>query len=180
MIYLITGGARSGKSSYAERLARHFGGDKVTYVATLEPTDAEMTRRIKRHQAQRPDAWETLESPLNLATALQQAQHPTILVDCLSGFVSNILLAHEQGGEEAAVTAVLKAVEGLCKTLSKLDRTVIVVTNEVGDGVVPPYPLGRWYRDALGLANQRVAHVADAVSLVTVGLPQALKGDFPL
>ena len=178
--YLITGGARSGKSSYAEKLARHLGGDEVTYLATLAPSDEEMLRRIDRHRAQRPERWETVETTLELARVLTESQHDTLLIDCLSGFVSNLVLHHEAAGEEAVVNAVLDAIAELLGALTKLDKTLIIVTNEVGNGVVPAYPLGRWYRDALGLANQRVALHADAVSLVTVGIPQTLKGDFPL
>ena len=178
MIYLITGGTRSGKSRYAEALARHFGSERVSYLATLAPHDDEMRRRIARHQQRRPETWQTVESS-NLSAAVAEAKHDTLLIDCLSGFVSNVLLESEEAGEEAAVNTVLDAVAEVLETLQVSNKTVIVVTNEVGDGVVPAYPLGRWYRDALGLANQRVATVADAVSLVTVGIPQTLKGTFP-
>lgn len=178
--FLITGGARSGKSSYAEVLARHFGADEVSYIATLSSSDQEMERRIQRHRARRPNSWETIEATLDLAQALQKSQHNTVLLDCLSGFVSNLVLHHEVAGEVAVLDTVLASTSKLCDVLTTLDKTVILVTNEVGDGVVPAYALGRWYRDALGLANQRMARHADAVSLVTVGLPQTLKGEFPL
>ena len=177
MLYLITGGVRSGKSRLAERLARHISGEAVTYIATLQAADEEMRRRVRRHQAQRPASWETLELGTDL-NALKPA-HATLLLDCLSGFVSNKLLEREADGEEAALTAVAAGVEELLSLLYQEDRTVIIVTNEVGAGVVPPYPLGRWFRDALGLANQAAARRANAVALVTVGIPQLLKGDFP-
>ncbi len=178
MTYFITGGVRSGKSSYAEALAKHFA-DEVLYIATLRPSDEEMKTRIAKHQARRPKTWRTLETKYNLTQSLQEASEKIVLIDCLSGFVSNILLEYESLSEEAVIEKVLQAVTKLNDVLKQTNKTVIIVTNEVGDGVVPPYPLGRWFRDALGLANQRVAKVADAVAIVTVGIPQTLKGTFP-
>lgn len=178
-LILITGGARSGKSRYAEALARHLGGEDVGYVATLEPGDDEMQRRIARHRQRRPASWRTIEAPLTVAAVLREATESVLLLDCLSGFVSNILLAHEHEGEEAAIAAVLGEVARVLEAVQACGKTVIVVSNEVGSGVVPPTALGRWYRDALGLANQRVAQAADAVALVTVGIPQVLKGTLP-
>lgn len=176
---LITGGARSGKSSYAETLARHYGGDDVTYLATLEPHDDEMQRRIERHRLRRPASWQTLEATRDLPAVLATARHDVVLIDCLSGYVSNILLEHEARGEEAVVNLVQAQVKTLIEAAQRSRKSVIIVTNEVGDGVVPPYPLGRWYRDALGLANQQAARAANAVSLVTVGIPRTLKGTLP-
>ena len=178
-LYLITGGARSGKSRYAETLARQLGGDDVLYIATLEALDEELKRRAARHRRQRPAAWRTVETPLEVAPAIAKSLEAVILLDCLSGFVTNLLLKFEVLGEEEALEAVLRAVDNLVNTLKSSDKQIIVVTNEVGHGVVPAYPLGRWYRDALGLANQRVAYEADAVCLMTVGLAQVLRGDFP-
>lgn len=177
-LFLVTGGARSGKSRYAEELVESFGGE-VVYVATLEPEDEEMRRRVERHRAQRSRDWRTVEAPFDVAEAIKRAEEPVILLDCLSGWVSNLLLAHEEQGEEAVLDAVLGAVDGLVGVFRESEKTVVVVTNEVGSGVVPAHRLGRWYRDALGLANQRVAAAADAVCLVTVGIPIVLKGDFP-
>lgn len=178
MIYLITGGVRSGKSRYAEALVKHFADD-VLYIATLEPSDEEMKTRIAKHQSRRPKTWRTLEVRLELPQVIQQASEKVILVDCLSGFVSTILLEHEGTGEEVVIEKILESITELTKVLQSSGKTIIIVTNEVGYGVVPAYPLGRWFRDALGLANQRVAKVADAVSIVTVGIPQTLKGTFP-
>ncbi len=177
-LFLITGGARSGKSRYAEGLVENFGGG-VAYVATLEPGDGEMSRRVERHKARRPSEWRTIEVQLDIAEAIAGTEEPVVLLDCFSGWVSNLLLVHEERGEEAVLDAVLEAVAGLIDVFRESDKTLVVVTNEVGDGVVPAYPLGRWYRDALGLANQRVAAEADAVCLMTVGLPLVLKGSFP-
>lgn len=183
MVYLITGGVRSGKSSYAEALAKHFAdgvlADEILYIATLEPSDEEMKTRIAKHQSRRPKTWRILEVKLEFTQAIQQSSEKTILIDCLSGFVSNILLEYEQEGEEVVIEKVLESITEFTKVLQASTKTIIIVTNEVGDGVVPEYPLGRWFRDALGLANQRVAKIADAVSLVTVGIPQTLKGIFP-
>jgi adenosyl cobinamide kinase/adenosyl cobinamide phosphate guanylyltransferase len=178
MTYLITGGVRSGKSSFAEVLAKHFNGE-VLYIATLESSDEEMKRRIAKHQSRRPESWRTLETRFDITKAVQEASENIALVDCLSGFVSNVLLEYEQEGEEAVIEKVLESISELTTVLRATSKTVIIVTNEVGSGVVPPYPLGRWYRDALGLANQCVAKAADAVALVTVGIPQTLKGTFP-
>ena len=176
---LVTGGARSGKSRYAEALARHFGGEEVAYIATLEPSDDEMTRRIAQHRARRSARWKTVETRLEVAKVIQEVEAEVILLDCLSGFVSNLLLEYETKGEVAATDAISKAVEGVISTVQSSSKTVIIVSNEVGSGVVPAYALGRWYRDALGTANARVARVADAVILMSVGIPQVLKGTLP-
>jgi adenosyl cobinamide kinase/adenosyl cobinamide phosphate guanylyltransferase len=178
MIYLITGGVRSGKSSYAEAVAKYFSRE-VLYIATLGPSDEEMKSRISKHRASRPEHWRTLETKFKLAQSIQECSETVVLIDCLSGFVSNVVLEHEVLGEEGVLGKALQMVDELVNVLSQTEKTVIIVTNEVGYGVVPPYPLGRWFRDALGLANQRVAKIADAVALVTVGISQALKGTFP-
>ncbi len=178
MTYLITGGARSGKSSYAETLAKQAGQD-VLYIATLEPSDEEMQTRIARHKSRRPESWKTIETKFNLVQAIQESKEKVIVIDCLSGFVTNLVLQYEQAGEDIVIEKTLEAVEDLANTLETTTKTIIIVTNEVGYGVVPEYPLGRWFRDALGLANQRVAKVADAVVIVVVGIPQVLKGTLP-
>jgi adenosyl cobinamide kinase/adenosyl cobinamide phosphate guanylyltransferase len=178
MTYLITGGVRSGKSSYAEILAKYFA-DEVLYIATLQASDEEMQRRIARHKAQRPKSWRTAEVKLELSQTIQNALEKVILVDCLSGFVSNVVLEYEGAGEEVVTEKVLEFTSELIHVLESTTKTVVIVTNEVGYGVVPESALGRWYRDVLGLANVRVAKVADAVSLVVVGIPQTLKGIFP-
>jgi adenosyl cobinamide kinase/adenosyl cobinamide phosphate guanylyltransferase len=178
MTYLITGGVRSGKSSYAEALAKYFANE-ILYIATLEPSDEEMKTRIVKHQARRPKTWRTLEVKLELPQVIQACSEKVILVDCLSGFVSNVLLEYEHAGEDVVIEKVLESITELTKVLRASSKIIIIVTNEVGNGVVPAYPLGRWFRDALGLSNQRVAKMADAVSLITVGIPQTLKGTFP-
>jgi adenosyl cobinamide kinase/adenosyl cobinamide phosphate guanylyltransferase len=138
-----------------------------------------MKQRIEKHRVRRPKLWCTVETKLEITKAIRERSEDVVLVDCLSGFVSNIVLEYEREGEDVVIERVLESVQELANVLQQTTKTIIIVTNEVGAGVVPPYPLGRWFRDALGLANQRVAKVADAVALVTVGIPQTLKGTFP-
>lgn len=160
---LLTGGARSGKSAIAVRRARAHHGP-VVFVATGEARDAEMATRIARHQAERPASWGTVEAPRDLADAVAaQPRDALLLVDCLSLWVSNLL---ERGDDEAAVTEHAELLARCCA-----DRAApsIVVTNEVGLGLVPMHPLGRAYRDALGRVNATVAGHADLVQLVVVG-----------
>lgn len=169
----VTGGARSGKSSFAERLAERTG-EAVVYVATLEPLDDEMRNRIARHREQRPDGWRTIEAPRALADAVEAAPaHATVLIDCLSLWVSNRLLSL---GEEptAAATDELEAeldaeIDRIISTARTRSAATIVVSNEVGGGVVPPSVLGRVYRDLLGRANQRVSLAADRAWLLVAG-----------
>ena len=181
-LIVVTGGVRSGKSRYAEALVTHFLGTEgnALYLATLAAGDDEMARRVELHRARRPVTWRTLETPLEPATALRGGAENVVLLDCLSGFVSNVLLEREADGEEVVIEAVIKGVDELVHAVKAASKTVVIVTNEVGSGVVPAYPLGRLYRDALGLANARVAAAADAVALCVVGLPQTLKGKLPV
>lgn len=171
----ILGGARSGKSSYAQRLADEHGG-RVLYVATATAGDEEMKTRIENHRAERPPAWRTLESPLNVGQAIQQelVDHSVdvILLDCMTLLATNVLLQlPETASEKEASDALDMEVDALldCMTRSKADW--IIVSNEVGLGLVPPYPLGRIYRDALGRANQKLAAHADRTILMVAGLP---------
>ena len=179
----MTGGARSGKSRYAETLAQHFaaqsGAEEALYIATLDASDGEMERRIVQHRARRPASWRTVETRLEVARTVREAREEVILLDCLSGFVSNLLLDHENRGEVAALDAISEAVGEVVNMVRMSSKTIIIVSNEVGSGVVPTYPLGRWYRDALGAANARVARACDAAALMSVGIPQVLKGTLP-
>ncbi|MEF3275672.1 MAG: bifunctional adenosylcobinamide kinase/adenosylcobinamide-phosphate guanylyltransferase [Chloroflexus sp.] len=170
-IILFTGGARSGKSRCAERYAARLS-DQVVYVATATASDDEMRERIARHQARRPSMWRTLEVPTNVAAALADLPAGTVVVlDCLSLLLSNLLLAYESNPEPA----INQELDNLLAVVTQRDLTLIVVTNEVGMGIVPAYPLGRQYRDLLGLANQRLAAVAMAVYLVVCGIPVELR-----
>ena len=167
-VIFVLGGARSGKSRYAESLAV---GEKH-YVATAQAFDDEMRERIAVHKSQRGGAWETHETVLDLPEVLTQvmADDRFVLVDCLTLWLSNVMLA-EQGWRGA--------LEGLLDCLREAKGTVVLVSNEVGMGLVPETPLGRAFRDAQGVVNQRVAEVADSVVFVAAGLPLALKGPLP-
>jgi adenosylcobinamide kinase/adenosylcobinamide-phosphate guanylyltransferase len=163
----VLGGARSGKSRYAERLvedAARYG----TYLATAEAGDAEMAERIAAHRARRDPFWRTVEEPLALASAIAAHAEPErpILIDCLTLWLSNLLLAGKQADDEAGV---------LCSSLRKAAGMVVLVSNEVGMGLVPETPLGRRFRDAAGRLNQDVAALADRVVFIAAGLPLVLK-----
>jgi adenosylcobinamide kinase/adenosylcobinamide-phosphate guanylyltransferase len=162
------GGARSGKSRYAERLVED-AARCGTYIATAEAGDAEMAERIAAHRARRGPSWRIVEAPLALASAIAAHAAPErpILVDCLTLWLSNLLLAGKQADEEAHT---------LCGALREAAGAVVLVTNEVGMGLVPETPLGRTFRDAAGLLNQKVAALADRVVFVAAGLPLLLKG----
>lgn len=179
---LVLGGARSGKSSYAEALAAEQNGD-VLYVATAEAWDDEMRRRIAAHKAQRPAHWQTVESPRHPGAAIRAAlgelgSPPNIvLLDCLTLLANNVLIALPEAATEAAATAALmEEVDELLAAWDTCGGDWIVVSNEVGLGIVPAYPLGRLYRDALGRANQHLASVADTVIFMVAGIPMRLKG----
>lgn len=184
MIVLVTGGARSGKSHFAEQYAERLGTDGI-YIATAETRDEEMKQRVEHHMRRRKATsfiWSTLEVPLELASELekvriqsrsQKAKKRVILVDCLTLWLSNQLLACSQ--MEEAEQVVDEALEYLAEVLVRMDSHVLLVTNEVGNGIVPEYPLGRLYRDLAGKMNQRLATICDQVFLVTAGIPVELK-----
>ncbi|OWK41266.1 bifunctional adenosylcobinamide kinase/adenosylcobinamide-phosphate guanylyltransferase [Fimbriiglobus ruber] len=179
---LITGGARAGKSTFAERLARESGGlSDVWYVATAEAGDTDMAARITAHRAKRPPDWSTLETPRHVAASLasfRAAPARVILVDCLTMLVSNVLLSQpEAAGFEVIWEAVEREVDGLLDFVKANQTLVIVVTNEVGSGVVPATRLGCIYRDLLGRANMKLAAAATDVYLVVAGIPIVVKSD---
>jgi adenosylcobinamide kinase / adenosylcobinamide-phosphate guanylyltransferase len=175
-LILILGGARSGKSSYAEKLAAELG-NRVVYIATAEAKDEEMKARIQTHQSNRPASWYTLEAPYNVASALSgMADRPdALLLDCMTLLVSNILLSMESSSLTTIEAAVQAEIEALLATQKGLAVPLIVVSNEVGLGLVPPYPLGRAYRDLLGRANQHLAALAQRVIFMVAGLPLTIK-----
>ena len=171
-VTLVLGGVRSGKSRYAQHLAGH--SSRVTFVATAEHRDdEEMQRKIERHREERPKYWTTIEEPLDLAGAIQLAgcNCDILLIDCLTLFAANILEAHDGNAER-----LQSRIDDLCDALNSVSCSVVLVSNEVGSGIVPAFPLGRRYRDLVGEINQRVAAIADNVLLIVAGLPLALKG----
>jgi adenosylcobinamide kinase/adenosylcobinamide-phosphate guanylyltransferase len=154
-------------------------GQRVVYIATAEAGDAEMMARIAAHRHSRPAHWETLEAPRQVGEALSTLpERPQVLLlDCLTLLVSNLILAGEdkpQGEVEMTVQAELEAI---IAAQSDLACPLIVVSNEVGLGLVPPYPLGRVYRDVLGRANQYLARIADRVLFMVAGLPMTVKDE---
>ncbi|HHY58047.1 MAG TPA: bifunctional adenosylcobinamide kinase/adenosylcobinamide-phosphate guanylyltransferase [Chloroflexi bacterium] len=175
---LILGGARSGKSAFAEQQAAATTGE-VLYVATAEAWDDEMRRRIAAHRAQRPATWRTVEAPRQTGAAIRTAMTPAttcVLVDCITLLASNVILALPETSDEQAADAALNTeIDLLLAAYATSSAAWYVVSNEVGLGIVPAYPLGRLYRDALGRANQRLAAAADRVLLMVAGLPLTVK-----
>jgi adenosylcobinamide kinase / adenosylcobinamide-phosphate guanylyltransferase len=178
---LITGGARSGKSKLAEQLAAE-SGLPVVYLATMEvwANDKEGVDRVARHKQRRPHEWTTLEVPVDVSQAVTNLPHgpSAVILDCLSVYVSNLLLMRYEDGQDPYLyeSDITSAVDKLLSTISDhAEKKFILVTNEVGFGVVPDTVLGRAYRDFLGNANQWVAQVADDVRLMCAGLQVKLK-----
>lgn len=176
-VILVTGGCRSGKSSYAQRRAEGLAGSRV-FLATCPEVDEEMAQRIQRHRQQRDSAiWQTIEEPLAVADAISKAkEYDTILVDCLTLWVSNLMFQNQS--QEAAIDedqVAAKSVE-LMEAAKAHPGTVIFVTNEVGLGIVPDNPLARQYRDLIGRCNQTVGRAADEVVFMCCGLPLTVKG----
>ena len=163
---LVLGGARSGKSRHAEGLITALP-PPWTYVATAEAGDEEMAARIKSHRERRGAQWRTIDAPRELAKALSACGDGPVLVDCLTLWLSNLMLAEANVEEEIAQ---------LEETLAATKGPLVLVTNEVGSGIVPSYPLGRRFRDMQGILNQRMAARAERVILMVAGLPLALKG----
>ncbi len=174
---LILGGARSGKSTHAQRLAAE-RGSHVLYVATAEAGDDEMAARIAAHRAERPPHWQTLEAPRQVGSAIRvvASDADVVLIDCLTLLANNVIVPlPEPVTVVAAESALNAAVDELLAAYAESEAEWIVISNEVGLGLVPPYPLGRAYRDALGRANHRLAGVADEVLFMVAGLPMRVK-----
>ncbi|WP_221091602.1 bifunctional adenosylcobinamide kinase/adenosylcobinamide-phosphate guanylyltransferase [Deinococcus aquaedulcis] len=166
-LVFVTGGARSGKSAFAERRAAD-SGLPVTYLATAQAFDDEMAARIARHRGDRPAAWATVEEPLAVPGALAAISTPAVLLDCLSLWVSNLMLA------DWPDEAVLAAADALLATAQVRGGLTVLVTNEVGFGIVPDNVLARRYRDLLGWVNQRAAAASDEAWLLVSGRPLRL------
>ena len=167
-VTLVLGGARSGKSRHAEALATH-GGLARVYVATGRAWDDEMRERIARHRADRGDAWTTVEAPVDLLATLREhaAEGRAVLVDCLTLWVTNLMMAEMDVDGEA---------RALASGLPPLDGRIVLVSNEVGMGIVPDNAMARAFRDHAGRLHQSIGAVADEVYLVAAGLPLKLKG----
>jgi adenosylcobinamide kinase/adenosylcobinamide-phosphate guanylyltransferase len=176
----ILGGARSGKSNYAQALVDRDGA-KVLFVATATALDEEMRARIAAHRSHRPAHWTSLEAPRQVSEALRAAPPSEwILLDCMTLLVSNLLVGlPEPILETDYYTAVDKELNGLLEAISNSHAKWVIVSNEVGLGLVPVYPMGRLFRDALGRVNQRLAQVADTVYFMVSGLPMLVKGGAP-
>lgn len=173
----ILGGARSGKSSYAQKLAED-SGKVVTFIATAQALDQEMSARIQKHQSERPQQWQTLEIPFDIASRFKEIKSEVVILDCITLLVSNLLMQFVKDDlveEEPFMKEVQKEIEDLLSAIRESDQYWIVVSNEVGLGLVPPYPMGRVYRDLLGWANQRLAKEADEVLFLAAGIPMKVK-----
>jgi len=175
---LVLGGARSGKSAFAQQMAQERGGEHVVYVATAEAGDAEMQQRIESHRQNRPAAWRTVEAPRDVAAAIlrQTLDAHIVLVDCLTLLVSNLLVQVADPFAPEVEAQIMAQVEALAACTQQLVADLIVVSNEVGLGLVPTYPLGRAFRDIVGRANQALVRQADEVYFMVAGIPMILKG----
>ncbi len=170
-VILVTGGARSGKSRLAEGLARNYGAP-LGYLATAAPGDAEMAARIARPQARRGGEWQTLEEPFDLLSVLRghDGWFRAVLVDCITLWLTNLFLRHEDAGR------VMAEVRELAAAFAGLATPLVLVTNEVGMGIVPENALARGFRDLAGEANELLAAASDEVYVTFSGLPLKLKG----
>lgn len=168
-VRFLVGGARSGKSRLAVEMAR--SDDEVLFLATARGSDEDMRRRIARHRDERPDGWRTLEVPVRLREAIGREVTPrqTVILDCLTLWVSNLMTGRDGAERFDAEGRVLKRADALADAIAVYGRRWIVVSNEVGTGLHPDTALGRRYRDLLGLVNQRIADAADQAYLVVAG-----------
>jgi len=170
-IIFISGGARSGKSTYALEIAKKAGAKQTAFIATCEPLDEEMSRRIKLHKKTRPSGWKTYEEPLDIAKALSlmKDKYKVIIIDCITLLVSNLLLkGHEQKD-------ICGAMDEMLEELKNKDAMTIVVSNEVGLGIVPENKLARDFRDIAGKVNQIIAKESDEAYFMVSGIPWRVK-----
>ena len=178
-VTLILGGARSGKSSYAQSLAEA-AETSVTFIATAQALDEEMSARIQKHRAERPLSWETLEIQFDIASQLHRVKSKILILDCVTLLISNLLMQFVKDDlvEEAPfMAAVQKEINELICMLrvGEQEQDWLIISNEVGLGLVPPYQMGRVYRDAIGWTNQRLAREADKVIFMVAGIPTTIK-----
>jgi len=171
-LILILGGVRSGKSRYAQQIAGDIG-KRVLFLATAEAGDDEMKHRIARHKSSRPESWRTIEEQIDIAGALRKnaARADAVIIDCVTVWLSNMLMHNEKLSEKD----MIKDIDKLIDSYEHGDATYIIVSGEVGMGIVPEHPLGRIFRDYLGLANQRLAAKADRVVLMVAGIAVDVK-----
>jgi adenosylcobinamide kinase/adenosylcobinamide-phosphate guanylyltransferase len=169
-IYFITGGARSGKSAYAERRAGAFDG-KRAYLATAQALDAEMVARIEHHRERRGDDWDTFEEPLAVAELIRKlnGRYQVLLLDCLTLWLSNIM------ARTGADTDISARIDDLTAAIQEFGGVLCIVSNEVGLGIVPDNPLARRFRDLAGFLNQRIAQTADEAYFMAAGIPVKIK-----
>ena len=167
----VIGGCRSGKSSHALKLAEQVHGNQKIFIATCQPHDEEMKKRVVRHQEERDPSWKTLESPVRVPQTIDASSHEenVILVDCLTLWVSNLMLEDKDIDEISAYT------QQLTQSIQKARCPVILVSNEVGTGIVPENRLARHFRDAVGSVNQKVAACCDKVVWMVAGIPVKIK-----
>lgn len=171
----ITGGARSGKSTFAEKLALEFGAP-LGYLATAQALDVEMDERVRRHRERRGGEWNTIEEPIHLSQALARCdgQYNVLLVDCVTLWLSNLLFKYEESGESIE-ERIHEDLQRLKITLQGMETPVVLVSNEVGMGIVPDNALARMFRDIAGTTNQVLATTAHEVHVVISGIPLKLK-----
>src|SRR5258706_10049408 len=177
-ITLILGGARSGKSSYAQKLAED-SGRSVTFLATAQALDDEMSVRIKKHQSERPESWQTLEIPFDIAAHAQEIKSEIVILDCITLLITNLLMQFVKDDlvdEQPFMQAVQSEMEDLLSVIGESNQQWLIISNEVGLGLVPPYQMGRVYRDGIAWANQRLAGEAEKVIFMVAGIPMVVKG----
>ena len=177
-LVLVLGGARSGKSDWAQAQLEATG-ENVLFVATATAGDEEMQSRIEKHRASRPAHWQTLEATMGVGEAiLQNNSAPWVLVDCITMLASNVMFSLSEPIDEAEYQqAMQQEIEALIAAWEKQDASWMVISNEVGLGLVPANALSRYYRDELGRANQRLAQVATKVVFLVAGMPMVVKGE---
>lgn len=181
-ICLVLGGIKTGKTSYAEKKAseKELKGGKILYLATAEALDDEMKSRIKRHQSDRPDTWDTIEEPLDIKNVLkiEGDNYNLVLLDCLTLWITNQLVkAGEDYNREELIKTIRDDCSSFIKEASERKCDLIIVSNQVETGLISPYPLGRIFQDIAGLIHQDIATVAKNVILLQAGIPIALKGE---
>ena len=167
----VIGGCRSGKSNHALELAEKMAANERIFIATCVPQDDEMRQRVAKHQQNRSQSWKTIEAPLHLPQVIMDNARAegVVLIDCLTLWINNLLMENESAPD------VENQISKLVRALQSADGTVIIVSNEVGTGIVPENKLARLYRDLVGSVNQEMARIADRVVWVVAGIPVTIK-----